>query len=65
MVMNKIPINEVTSAGQATDIAIEWQDWQHEQDLSYGEIAAWQNYFADLADRFPELREEFEENAII
>lgn len=63
--MEYIPINEVTTPGQAIDLAIEWQDWQSEQALSMSEVAQWQNYFDDLADKFPEVREEFAENGII
>jgi hypothetical protein len=32
--------------------------------LSYGELAEWQAYFSELADKF-DLVEEFKENGII
>lgn len=49
---------------EARDYAIEWQNWCSEQNLSYGEMAEWQDYFRGLAIEF-DLVEEFEENAII
>lgn len=61
----KIPsLDTITTAGQATDLAIDWQQWQAEQSLSYGELAEWQAYFRQLARKF-NLRDEFEENGII
>lgn len=55
----------IKTAEQAHDLAIEWQDWQSEQELSYGEAAEWNVFFHGLAGKFPELKEEFKENAII
>lgn len=55
----------VTSAGEARSLAIDWQNWMSEQNLSMGEFGEWESYFAGLAQQFPELREEFVENAII
>lgn len=54
----------VATAGEATDLAIDWQAWQSEQALSYGEVAYYQNYFEALAKKF-DLTDEFKENAII
>jgi hypothetical protein len=56
---------DVESAEQARDIAIQWQQWASEQSMSYGEVAAWQHYFENLTVKFPELTDEFKENAII
>lgn len=50
---------------EATDAAIAWQDWAAGRDLSYGELAEVQSYFERLAARWPELVDEFKENAII
>lgn len=52
------------TAEQARDKAIEWQNWQAEQSLSYGELAEWRAYFEALAVKFPELADEFKENGI-
>ncbi len=49
---------------QARKTAIEWQNWQADQSLSYGELNYWQNYFEKLAKKF-DLIEEFKENGII
>lgn len=62
--MEMTPIDRVKTAGEATDLAIDWQNWQAEQSLSYGELAEWQAYFRTLARKF-DLRDEFEENGII
>jgi hypothetical protein len=59
------PIEEVTSAGQATDLAIEWSHWIGYQVSSWGDMADYSDYFEALAEKFPEVREEFIENAII
>lgn len=53
------------TAAEARDAAIEWQHWMSEQSLSYGELAEWSAYFENIAARFPELRDEFQENGII
>lgn len=63
--MKTIPLSKVTSAEEARDIAIDWQNWASEQTLSYGELADWQAYFEALADKFPEIRDELQENGII
>lgn len=54
----------ITTADQARQYAIDWQNWQAEQAMSYGELAEWQSIFSNLADRF-DLQEEFKENGII
>lgn len=58
-------VNTVATAAEARQIAIDWQYWQGEQSLSLGELSDWQSFFEALAKKFPELKDEFEENAII
>jgi hypothetical protein len=53
-----------TTKEEARQQAIDWQTWQAEQSLSYGELAEWTGYFETLAERF-DLTEEFKENGII
>ena len=62
---NMPEVEEVTTAEQARDLAVEWQHWQSEQSMTWGETGIWQDYFEQLAEKFPELAEEFRENAII
>lgn len=57
-------INTITSAGEARDLAIDWQAWQSEQSLYMSELADWQAFFRELGRKF-DLRDEFEENGII
>lgn len=62
----KIPsIKSVRTANQARDFAIDWQLWQSEQSMSYGEAGDWQAFFEQVVEKFPDLRDEFEDNAII
>lgn len=44
--------------------AIDWQTWQQEQSLSYGELLEWQDYFVKVGEHFA-LTDEFIENGII
>jgi hypothetical protein len=61
-----ITIQEIKTAEEARQFAIEWQKWvSDDQSLSYGELAGWQGYFLEMVEKFPELKEEFEENGII
>lgn len=60
--MEKITLN---NADEARYFAIEYQKMASEVSLSYAEIAEWQTVFEGLANKWPELREEFEENGII
>ena len=57
-------VAEATTAEQARQYAIDWQSWQAEQSLSYGEVAEWQGVFKTLAEKF-DLAEEFKENGLI
>ena len=61
--MTKKPIETIGTEEEARQLAIEWQHWQSEQSLSYGELVEWQVYFEALAKKF-DLVEEFKENAI-
>lgn len=55
---------EINTREDARNEAIEWQQWQATQSLSYGELADWQAYFTRTAQRFG-LTAEFKENGII
>lgn len=55
---------KIETQDQAREFAIDWQTWQAEQSLSYGEMAEWAAFFEELAERF-DLTEEFKENGII
>jgi len=62
--MKKKAIAAIKDAAEARAIAQEWQKWQSEESLSYGEVAEWQQYFEAIAKKFG-LEEEFKENGII
>ena len=55
---------KIESKEQAQNKAVEWQNWASKQNLSYGELIEWQDYFSTLAKRF-DLEDEFNENGII
>lgn len=55
---------KIATAEEAEEYAKDWQNWQAEQSMSYGELAEWQGAFTELAGRF-NLTEVFEENGII
>ncbi len=59
-----MPKKEIKTAEEARQYAIDWQNWQSEQSLNYGEAMEWQEYFNKLADKF-DLVDEFKENGII
>jgi hypothetical protein len=54
----------ISTQEEARQYAIDWQNWASNQNLYYSELAEWQVYFSNLADKF-DLRGEFEENGII
>lgn len=61
----KLPhIDKIKQATDAQMLAIEWQLWQAEHPLSYGELVYYQNYFEQLAEKF-NLTDEFKENGIL
>lgn len=57
-------ITQPINRDEAREQAIEWQQWQSEQSLSYEEMLNWQNHFESIARAY-DLTEEFEENGII
>jgi hypothetical protein len=63
--MKKLSMERIDTVEAARDKAIAWQEWSSQKTLSYYEVANWQDYFKKLARKFPELKEEFLENAII
>ena len=62
--MNIKTVSRAKTAGEATQYAIDWQIWQGEQSLSYGELAEWQEVFSKLAKKY-NLTKVFKENGII
>lgn len=61
----KLPtIDQVESKSHAISLAIDWQKWASEQNLSWLEISNQQEYFRTLAKKFNLVRE-FKENGII
>jgi hypothetical protein len=57
-------LRSIKTESEARDAAIEWQEWQADRNLTYGELVYFQNYFENLAKKF-NLTEEFIENGII
>lgn len=58
-------MTKVKTAEEARQKAIYWQHWQADERLYMSELVEWVDYFRELVERFPELEEEFRENAII
>jgi len=56
--------SHIKTAEEARQYAIDWQNWQCNEKISYGEYHKWQTILTDLATRF-NLTEEFKENGII
>lgn len=56
-------LSQVKTKEEARTMAIDFQNWASEQNLSYSEIANYQNYFEKLGKKF-KLTEEFKENGI-
>lgn len=54
----------ITNKLEAIQCAINWQHWASERSLSYSELAEWQAYFTELAERFG-LHDEYKENGIL
>lgn len=57
-------IKNIKTQAEARRFAIDWQSWQSNKCLSYGDVMEWFDAFELLAQKF-ELVEEFEENGII
>ena len=62
--MNINKVKNAKTAAEATDCAIEWQNWSANTSMTWGDVLEWQGVFEELADKF-DLREEFEYNGII
>lgn len=62
--MNPDDYKTVYTAEGAEQLAMDWQYWMGEQDLSWGELIEWQNLFEMLAEKF-DLTDVFRENGII
>ena len=60
----KEEIENCTTKDHARELALDWQTWQQEESLSYGELAEWQAYFEKLGRKHGLLKE-FRENGII
>lgn len=56
-------MTKVKTKEEAVSKAIDFQVWQSDQSLSYGELLKWEKYFNDLASEF-DLIEEFLENGL-
>ena len=56
-------ITEIKDASEAIQLAIDWQSWMSEQNLSYDDCRRYANYFEALAHKFG-LEAEFNENCI-
>jgi len=66
--MNEIyipQVSEITQADTARGIAQDWQNNFADQNYDYQDLANWGAYFGELAEKFPELKDEFLENGII
>lgn len=61
----RIPETPPETPEEAQDLAIEWSYWVGEQSLGMSEYAEWGHFFETVAEKFPTLRDEFIENAII
>ena len=57
-------LSKVKTKGEATQLAMEYQQFASDNSLSYSEIAFYGNYFYVLAKKF-KLIKEFKENGII
>lgn len=62
--MQQKAIDQIKSRDEAREMAIDWQAWQQGVALSYGECAAWADYFRAVAKKF-HLLTEFKENGIL
>lgn len=62
--MNINQLDTITTADEAREAAIDWQAWQSDEELSYGELIDWTSKFEELGEKF-ELTTEFSENGII
>ncbi len=56
--------NAIETREAAREFAIDWQQWQSTQSMSWGKVAEWQTCFEALAEKF-DLLEEYKENGIL
>ena len=64
MIFDPQEVDQITTEDEARQTAIDWQIWSGEESMSYGELAYWQSYFTELAEKF-NLTDEFRENGVI
>ena len=57
-------LSTIKNKQEAREIAIKWQKWPSNENMSYGEILKWYQFFRTLAIRFG-LKKEFKENGIL
>lgn len=57
-------LEAIKNRQDAKDFAIEWQNWQSTQALSYGDLFYWQSILTNIGKKFG-LISEFKENGII
>ena len=55
---------DAQTADDAREFAIDWQNWQAEQSLSYGELAEWASIFTLVGEKF-NITAELQKNGII
>lgn len=57
-------LSQIKTKDEAQTMAIDYQMWVSEKNLSYGELLEYQNYFEKVGKKF-KLTKEFKENGII
>ena len=57
-------ITKIKTKGEAQQIAMDFQNWASNENLSYGELIEFGSYFEELGNKF-NLNDEFKENGII
>jgi RIO-like serine/threonine protein kinase len=62
--MRAILLKNIKTKSEARQIAIDWQNWQSKQSLSYRDIINWVDYFRKVGKKFS-LIKEFKENGIL
>ena len=64
IIMDIKDTTKIKTKDEARQFAIDWQTWTSEQNLSYGELAEWEDVFTKLGRQFF-LTAEFKENCIL
>lgn len=57
-------LQEVKSADEARNIAIDWSNKNGDEPMSWADTVEWMDYFDELAHKF-NLTDEFKENGLI